>query len=78
MQQEIQFHQAVLERFVQLRSKGRCAHAYLFVGPPGIGKTQTAFAVAKLMNCEAGQEGSFCDACPSCLKVNSGNHPDES
>jgi len=76
MQQELQFNHSIFKRFAVLDQKKRLAHAYLFIGPSGIGKTETAVAVAKLMNCEAGQEGIFCDACSSCIKINTGNHPD--
>jgi DNA polymerase-3 subunit delta' len=71
-----QVNRNVLERFSVLDRKKRLAHAYLLVGPSGIGKTDTAVAVAKLINCEAHQRVSFCDACSSCIKINSGNHPD--
>jgi DNA polymerase-3 subunit delta' len=76
VQLAIQFNQAVLRRFAVLKEKGRLAHAYLFIGPPDIGKGETALAVAKLMNCEAPREEVFCDACPPCRKISSGNHPD--
>ena len=76
MQQELQFNDSILERFALLDQRKRLAHAYLFIGPAGIGKMETALAVAKLMNCEGGQEGMFCDTCSSCIKINAGNHPD--
>lgn len=76
MRPTIQLNQTILKRFVVLREKGRLAHAYLFIGPPNIGKGETALAVAKLLNCEAPPKETFCDACPSCRKINSGNHPD--
>jgi DNA polymerase-3 subunit delta' len=76
MQTEIKFNNSIVERFALLRKRGRLAHAYLFVGPPDIGKGETALAVAKFLHCEAGQAGQFCDACPACAKINSGNHPD--
>lgn len=76
MQQELQFNHSILKRFAVLDQKKRLAHAYLFIGPSGIGKTETAVAVAKLMNCEMKEQGMFCDACSSCIKINTGNHPD--
>ncbi|HEX2950167.1 MAG TPA: DNA polymerase III subunit delta' [Armatimonadota bacterium] len=54
-------------------------HAYLFVGPEGIGKRTTALAYAKALNCmdnEARQRGDFCDTCRSCRMINLGQHPD--
>jgi len=69
----------VVKRFIRLLSSGRMAHAYLFSGPPGIGKSQTALAVAKLLNCTerlAGNSETFCGQCGICAKIDSGNHPD--
>ncbi|MCK5259631.1 MAG: AAA family ATPase [Candidatus Omnitrophica bacterium] len=76
MQQELQFNHSILKRFAVLDQRERLAHAYLFIGPSGIGKTETAVAVAKLMNCQDAQGGIFCDTCSSCIKINTGNHPD--
>ena len=69
----------ISKRFATLIRHQRLAHAYLFVGPEDVGKSESALAVAKLVNCHANMEGTkeeCCDKCPSCLKINSGNHPD--
>ncbi|HOD11778.1 MAG TPA: DNA polymerase III subunit delta' [Candidatus Omnitrophota bacterium] len=66
----------ILERFAQALKVGRLAHAYLLIGPKHIGKKQTALAVAKLVNCERAAHATFCDACPACVKITSGMHPD--
>jgi len=76
MQTGIRLNKSILERFALLKKRDRLAHAYLFIGPSGVGKGETALAVAKLINCDLGNEGQYCDSCPSCLKINSGNHPD--
>ncbi len=79
--QLIQENEDVLKRFVGFIRHQRLAHAYLFIGPQGIGKGQTALAVAKLINCEdqdARQAGRYCGRCSTCLRVDSGNHPDVS
>ena len=56
---------------------GRLAHAYLFIGPEGVGKRLTALTLAKAMNCQSPPEaGDSCEKCPSCIKVNSSNHAD--
>lgn len=52
--------------------KKRVPHAFLFYGAEGIGKRTTALVFAKALNCEAGGA----DACTSCRKIDSGNHPD--
>jgi DNA polymerase-3 subunit gamma/tau len=53
----------------------KVAHAYLFTGPRGTGKTSMAKLMAKALNCEKGL-GQQCNACPICLAINDGSHPD--
>lgn len=67
--------QRILGHFEKLVSSTRMGHAYLFVGPKEAGKTQTALAVAQMVNCES-LDVKPCGECPSCKKVVSGNHPD--
>lgn len=57
-------------------SSGRLAHAYLFVGPDGVGKTTCAAALAAVLLCCQPLDGRACMRCPGCLKYLSGNHPD--
>ncbi len=55
---------------------GRLAHAYLFAGPDGVGKTTTALALSQILLCQHGEGAVPCNTCPSCIKFKSGNHPD--
>ena len=58
---------------VGLRS-GRQHHAYLFIGPRGVGKALAAVRFAQALNCEADPDG--CGACESCRSIERGSHPD--
>jgi len=57
--------------------QGRLAHAYLFLGPEGVGKSSIARALAGALNCtQPREDGDACGACPSCRRLAAGTHPD--
>ncbi len=57
-------------------ASGRIAHAYLFCGPRGTGKTSTGRILAKAANCLSPVDGEPCNTCQMCQSINEGSAPD--
>ena len=68
-------HARVLERLRRSLAVERVAHAYLFVGPTGVGKATVARAFAAALTCPE-EPGEGCGACSSCRRLAAGGHPD--
>lgn len=69
-------HRETVSTLINAIISNKVAHAYLFVGPVGVGKSTTAKAFAKTLLCEHSGNGSSCGSCRNCLQVGGGNHPD--
>ena len=81
MFKDIVGQERAIEFFRSAVNRQRLAHAYLFLGPQGVGKTMLARNLAKFLNCEnplkdADAGIDCCDSCVSCQKINGSNHPD--
>ena len=72
---EVAGQQHIVKTIQNALSTGKIAHAYLFAGPRGTGKTTMAKLLAKALNCEHGI-GCQCNECKNCQAINEGTHPD--
>lgn len=63
----------LVKAFTNAINTGKIAHAYLFCGPRGTGKTSSARILAKSLNCVHGPTLNPCGKCPSCLDILNGS-----
>lgn len=70
--QEVSGQEHVVRTIQNQQATGSIAHAYLFTGPRGVGKTTTARLIAKLVNCASPKKNEPCNACEACVSIASG------
>ena len=73
--EEVAGQQHIVKTLKNALASGKIAHAYLFAGPRGTGKTTMAKLFAKALNCEHGI-GCQCNECQNCKAIIDGSHPD--
>ncbi|RPJ62815.1 MAG: DNA polymerase III subunit gamma/tau, partial [Acidobacteria bacterium] len=73
---EMSGQQHVVRTLSNALRTGQLAHAFLFTGPRGVGKTTTARLVAKALNCEKGPTAEPCGACTPCVEIAEGRAVD--
>ncbi|MBI4366804.1 MAG: DNA polymerase III subunit delta' [Deltaproteobacteria bacterium] len=76
MWQTILGHERAVARLRDAIAGTRLAPAYLFAGPPGIGKLRTAHVAIQAMLCPAATSEGPCGTCKACARIGAGTHPD--
>ena len=66
----------VVQTLVNAIASGRVAHAFLFTGARGVGKTTAARVLAKALNCETGPTATPCGTCRACTEITAGQSVD--
>jgi DNA polymerase-3 subunit delta' len=68
-------NRALVARLARMAGADRMPPSLLFTGPPGVGKLDTAIAIAQAQNCST-RHGAGCGECSACVRIQRGEHPD--
>lgn len=74
--EEVVGQEHVTQTLKNALAQGRVAHAFLFSGPRGVGKTSVARILAKALNCVSGPTPNPCNQCQNCLETTQGTSLD--
>src|SRR5688572_4728736 len=76
--EQLRQHRPQVDMFRRAVGRERLGHAYLFIGPEGVGKRLVARGIAQSLFCERISENELdaCGECPACRQVLAGTHPD--
>ena len=74
--QDVIGQEHITQTLINAIKTDRLAHAYLFSGSRGVGKTSVARILAKAINCEKGEPGIPCNSCQSCKEITNGSSVD--
>ena len=76
--EELQGQDLVIEQLSRAADRRRLSHAYLFLGPAGVGKKLFARKLAQSLLCQetADHDLNACQSCANCKRMQAGTHPD--
>ncbi len=73
---EVIGHESIIAHMTTAYKYGKVSHAYILEGEEGMGKKMLTNCFVKLLQCENPNGDTPCGICPSCVQIDTGNHPD--